>query len=532
MEENIENIYKIEDKKEEEDEIDKNEINANYINHTYKNDINQNEDNEEKENEMNQKIIINNENEKDDENEINQNIIINKYKNEEINKENKIIQNEKENENKINQNIIINEDKNEEINKENKIIKNEKEEENENEINQNIIINKDNNESDLNPNIIINENKKDKNEQQLISNNNKNDNNNINNNKSSEEKFEELQKETFQMIETTTKKRSSQGFFRGLVSKDKNRFCYDGFDLDLTYITPKIIAMGKPSTSIEGMYRNNLDDVVQFFNQRHHEHYKVYNLCEEDFYPADTFYKQGKFPFQDHEAPPLNLIHPFCVDAKKFLDLDQNNVVAIHCKAGKGRTGTFISCLLLYLNIFDNAADCLKYYGIMRVENGRGVTVPSQIRYVFYYEKILKQNISTPITFKKICIRKIRMVTVPNIASMKSGCSPTFSIENSNNSFKYWKNHKKQNYDGSESYIDFEVGENGFEVCGDVKITFYHIPVLGSKEKIFKLWFNTNFVPDDGVLIIPKDLIDKACKDKKCKKFKQNFKIEVHCIEL
>ena len=469
MEENIENIYKIEDKKEEEDEIDKNEINANYINHTYKNDINQNEDNEEKKNEMNQKIIINNENEKDDENEINQNIIINK----------------------------------------------------------------DNNESDLNPNIIINENKKDKNEQQLISNNNKNDNNNINNNnKSSEEKFEELQKETFQMIETTTKKRSSQGFFRGLVSKDKNRFCYDGFDLDLTYITPKIIAMGKPSTSIEGMYRNNLDDVVQFFNQRHHEHYKVYNLCEEDFYPADTFYKQGKFPFQDHEAPPLNLIHPFCVDAKKFLDLDENNVVAIHCKAGKGRTGTFISCLLLYLNIFDNAADCLKYYGMMRVENGRGVTVPSQIRYVFYYEKILKQNISTPITFKKICIRKIRMVTVPNIASMKSGCSPTFSIENSNNSFKYWKNHKKQNYDGSESYIDFEVGENGFEVCGDVKITFYHIPVLGSKEKIFKLWFNTNFVPDDGVLIIPKDLIDKACKDKKCKKFKQNFKIEVHCIEL
>jgi len=79
---------------------------------------------------------------------------------------------------------------------------------------------------------------------------------------------------------------------------------------------------------------------------------------------------------QDHEAPPLNLINPFCVDAKKFLDLDKSNVVAIHCKAGKGRTVNFISCLLLYLKIFDNAADCLEYYGMMRLENGRGVTVP------------------------------------------------------------------------------------------------------------------------------------------------------------
>ena len=46
------------------------------------------------------------------------------------------------------------------------------------------------------------------------------------------------------------------------------------------------------------------------------------------------------------------------------------------------------------------------------------------------------------------------------------------------------------------------------------------------------MWFNTNFVPEDGVLEIKKDLIDKACKDKNCKKFKHNFKIEVHTIDI
>ena len=357
-------------------------------------------------------------------------------------------------------------------------------------------------------------------------------NNTITNTKNDDSKFVNLQKLTQESIKSTVKKRRNSSIVRQLVSKDKNRFCFDGFDLDLTYITPNIIAMGKPSTSIEGMYRNKLDDVKEFFNSRHPNHYKVYNLCQELSYPDNVFYKQGYFPFVDHEAPPLNLIKPFCEDAKKFLDEDKKKVVAIHCKAGKGRTGTFISCLLLYMNFFETAADCLKYYGMMRVENGRGVTVPSQIRYVFYFEQILKKNIKCPIEFKVICLNKIRMVTIPNISSVKSGCTPTFSIENAGKSFKYWEyNKKKESYDSSDAFADFQIGDNGFDVSGDVKITFYHSPMFGSKEKIFKLWFNTNFIPDDGVLVVNKDLIDKACKDKHCKKFKQNFKIEVHCIE-
>ena len=343
---------------------------------------------------------------------------------------------------------------------------------------------------------------------------------------SREEKIKSLKNHTNEILNLTDKRRSSQSFLKSLVSQDKNRFCFDGYDLDLTYITPRIIAMGLPSTSLEALYRNNLTDVLNFFNERHPEHYKVYNLCEEKNYAPNIFYKQGYFPFQDHEAPPLNLIRPFCEDAKKFLDEDPKNVVAIHCLAGKGRTGTLISCLLLYLGELDTAADCLKYYGLMRVDNGRGVTLPSQIRYVFYFEQILRNKIPHPIVFKKLRIRKIRLVTIPAFSKV------TFVIENKvdkkNNVFDY---NKKEILEENAGFVDFEVGDEGFVVCGDVKILFYTFAMFGGKEKIFKIWFNTNFVPKDDVLEIKKDLIDKACKDKKCKKFKHNFKIEVHMID-
>ena len=39
----------------------------------------------------------------------------------------------------------------------------------------------------------------------------------------------------------------ASAFFRGKVSKKKKRFKEDGFDLDLSYITDRIIAMGFPS---------------------------------------------------------------------------------------------------------------------------------------------------------------------------------------------------------------------------------------------------------------------------------------------
>lgn len=55
-------------------------------------------------------------------------------------------------------------------------------------------------------------------------------------------------------------------FLRELVSQDKIRYIDNQFNLDLTYITPRLIAMAFPAEGIEAMIRNRIVDVSNFFH--------------------------------------------------------------------------------------------------------------------------------------------------------------------------------------------------------------------------------------------------------------------------
>lgn len=74
-----------------------------------------------------------------------------------------------------------------------------------------------------------------------------------------------------------------------------------------------------------------------------------------------------------------------------WLAFDKENVIAVHCLAGKGRTGMTIICTLLMQGFFNN----IKYKSTMDVINaainyfhdkrGDGVENPDQIRFIFQF---------------------------------------------------------------------------------------------------------------------------------------------------
>jgi len=181
---------------------------------------------------------------------------------------------------------------------------------------------------------------------------------------------------------------------RELVSKKKNRYKKDEFNLDLTYINERIIAMGFPSENVESIYRNPLDEVRNFLEKKHKDHYKIYNLCSERSYDIQKFHSRvSVYPFDDHNPPEFGQMRPFCEDVSRWLEEDPENVAVVHCKAGKGRTGLMICAYLLHCKFKCSGHDVLEYYAMKRTADIKGVTIPSQRRYVDYYASMISENL-------------------------------------------------------------------------------------------------------------------------------------------
>ncbi|CAK9084376.1 unnamed protein product [Durusdinium trenchii] len=212
---------------------------------------------------------------------------------------------------------------------------------------------------------------------------------------------------------------------RRQVSKNRKRFTEGDFDLDLAYISGRILAMSFPAQDLEAQFRNPMAEVQRFLQSRHPQH-RVYNLCKEEHrrYDETSFWQvRRRITFFDHNVCPLRLLVDLVEEQHRFLAEEPKNVVVIHCKAGKGRTGLVCSCLLLREGLQTSATEALETYAERRTHDRKGITIPSQIRYVKLYAQILREG------FIRTQSVRLKSVLLQNFLQLPGYRSSSFQVE-------------------------------------------------------------------------------------------------------
>lgn len=161
-----------------------------------------------------------------------------------------------------------------------------------------------------------------------------------------------------------------------------------------------IATSGPSSVWPKKAYRNPLDQLVKFLDHKHQADWSIFEFrAEGTGYPDSEVYNRiHHFPWPDHHPPPFSIIPALMASMRNWIQGDnpdgagKRRVAVVHCKAGKGRSGT-ATCSYLISEEGWKTADALQRFTErrMRVGFGSGVSIPSQLRWVGYVDRWANQ---------------------------------------------------------------------------------------------------------------------------------------------
>lgn len=289
--------------------------------------------------------------------------------------------------------------------------------------------------------------------------------------------------------------------FRAVVSAPKQT-CYESETcLDLSYITPRIIVAAGPSDNIlTNIFRSPMSRVVEHLNRSHKtgekNNWHIWNLRGEGPGYRDSTNLQGNWtyhPFPDHQPPTIDLIKKIVSEIDSFLQASPNNVAFIHCKEGKGRSGTICCAFLLWeakqRGVLLTVDEVIVSFTKRRMRRcfGNGVSIICQIRYLEYWKRYLQLSpemklnfklynrvIARPFNEKLSAITKITVVK-PNPLLILSKLKVGTYVDTPNGleiKELYEENLRIPSMSGSHAYYEF-VPRLSIAKHKDLKIEFY-----------------------------------------------------------
>ncbi|XP_047443465.1 putative tyrosine-protein phosphatase auxilin isoform X1 [Mugil cephalus] len=289
---------------------------------------------------------------------------------------------------------------------------------------------------------------------------------------------------------------------------------YTKGELDIAYITSRIIVMTYPAESVQIGYQNHVEDIRSFLDSRHADHYTVFNLSQRNYRGAKFSNRVSECNWPSRQAPSLHNLFAVCKNMHNWLKQNPKNVCVITCSDGRAPSGVLVCAMFCFCHLFNNPIPAMQLLSAKRPGSGLW---PSHRRYIGYVCSMVSEKPSLPHS-KPLVIKALTMSPVPCFNKQRSGCRPfcdvligETKIFTTAQEYERMREHRIQ-----EGKVVFPLGVS---VQGDVVISVYHMrSTIGgrlqakvSNTQIFQIQFHTGFIaPGTTMLKFNKPELD-AC---------------------
>ncbi|XP_078249077.1 auxilin isoform X8 [Pogona vitticeps] len=272
---------------------------------------------------------------------------------------------------------------------------------------------------------------------------------------------------------------------------------YTKGELDISYITSRIIVMSFPGEGVELGFRNHIDDVRTFLDSRHPDHYTVFNLSPKSYRTTRFHNRVSECSWPVRQAPSLHNLYAVCKNMHNWLQQNPKNVCVIHCMDGRVASAVLVSAMFCFCHLFSNPAPAIQLLNSKRP----GIVLwPSHRRYIGYICDLAADKPIQP-HCKPLTIKSILLSPVPCFNKQRNGCRPFCDILIGETRIFT----TSQEY---ERMKEFRVQEGkviiplGVTVHGDVVVSIYHMrSTIGGRlqakmtnTQIFQIQFHTGFI--------------------------------------
>ncbi|XP_075688890.1 auxilin isoform X2 [Rhinoderma darwinii] len=268
-------------------------------------------------------------------------------------------------------------------------------------------------------------------------------------------------------------------------------------ELDISYITSRIIVMSFPAEGVELGFRNHIEDVRSFLDSRHLDHYTVFNLSPKSYRSAKFHNRVSECSWSVRQAPSLHNLFAVCKNMHNWLQQNPKNVCVIHCMDGRAASAVLVSAMFCFCHLFNNPVSAIQLLNAKRP--GIGLW-PSHRRYIGYICDLVSDKPVHP-HCKPIVIKSATISPVPCFNKQRNGCRPFCEVLiGETRIFSTMQDYERmKEYRVQEGKVVFPLG---ITVHGDVVVSIYHMrSTIGGRlqakmtnTQILQIQFNTGFI--------------------------------------